>query len=109
MEAQKDSLKNNNEYHSLWLVWSTCAFVDLVSLSLESCCTPEEQQKLQEQMIAYKEMLAQKESKRASEKRRAREDVVRAREVQERIPPVPQLVTTYWHSLSGILWAHNHF
>ena len=46
-------------------------------------------------MTAYKEMLAQKESKRASEKRRAREDAVRAREAQERTPPVPQLVTTY--------------
>jgi hypothetical protein len=46
-------------------------------------------------MVAYRELLAQKESRRASEKRRAREDAIRAKEEQERTPPVPQLVTTY--------------
>ncbi len=41
MEAQK-SYSSSSEYRPMWIVWSVCAFVNLISLSAESFCTPEE-------------------------------------------------------------------
>ena len=91
----------------MWMIWYVHAFVNILSLSAESCLTYEQHKKLDQKRWAEMEAI-KTEAERESKIRRARLDEIAFQKEQEKITPVPGLVATFQQSYSDILGARNH-